>query len=64
MAESRSPKRPLLLVSNEYATVGEILMRQSRFFIIPNGCMFGNRCNDLNVLKGFIFPVEIFVRTA
>jgi len=39
-------------------------MKQSRFFIIPNVRMFGNRCNDLNVLKGFIFPVEVFVRTA
>ena len=51
--------RPLLEVGNEYATGGEILMKLSRFFIILNGCMFDSRCNDLNVLKGFIFPVEV-----
>jgi len=34
-------------------------MKQNRFSIMPTGGYFDASCNNVNLLKGFIFPVEI-----
>jgi hypothetical protein len=56
--QSKSQKGdPYQSMSNGYAAEGE-LMKDTRIFIMPKGLVVVIRYNDINVLKGFIFPVE------
>ena len=33
-------------------------MKQNRL-LMPKGCVSCSKCNDSNVLQGFIFPIEV-----